>query len=896
MKKYVYMFAEGDASMKNLLGGKGSNLAEMTRLGLPVPQGFTITTEACNEYYAAGEVLTAEMEEQIFQSLAKMEKLTGKVFGDTQNPLIVSVRSGARASMPGMMDTVLNLGLNDEVVEVLAKETDNPRFAYDSYRRFITMFSDVVMEIPKGHFDSKMDEIKDRVGAKEDADLSAEEMKEIAAAFLKIFQEQKGEPFPQEPKEQLISAITAVFRSWNNNRAIYYRRMHNIPGSWGTAVNVQEMVYGNMGNTSGTGVAFSRNPATGENKIFGEYLMNAQGEDVVAGTRTPVPIAKLHDQLPEVYDQFHDLAKKLEKHYGDMQDMEFTIEKGKLYFLQTRAGKRTAMAALQIAVDMVEEGITGRENALSKIDPNALDTLLHPAFKPEALAAAEVIATGLPASPGAAAGEIAFSAEEAYEAHQAGKKVILVRTETSPEDIQGMNVSEGFLTSRGGMTSHAAVVARGMGKPCITGSTVSQIDENAKTLTIEGKVYTSGDWISLDGTTGNVYAGKIETQQAEMSGNFATIMEWADDIRMLGIRTNADTPVDARNSRELGAEGIGLCRTEHMFFGEDRIFAFRQMIVARNEADRRKALAKILPIQQTDFEEIFRTMDGLPVTIRLLDPPLHEFLPNNEEEIIELAAELGITKDALKAIITELHEINPMLGNRGCRLAISYPEIAEMQTAAILGAALKVKAEGVKVYPEIMVPLVAEVKEFNFLKKVILDTAERIFTEAGDRIDFEIGTMIEIPRACITADKIAKEADFFSFGTNDLTQMGYGLSRDDAGKVLSTYYKEGIFEFDPTQHIDREGVGVLMEMGTRLGRTAKKEANGEMHIGICGEHGGDPVSVEFCHLLGFDYVSCSPFRVPIARLAAAQAEIAYPNKDRKILVGTETSGPSQQSI
>lgn len=882
MKKYVYMFAEGNAGMKNLLGGKGSNLAEMTRLGLPVPQGFTITTEACNEYYDAGGVLTAEMEEQIFKSMAEMETLTGKIFGDLKNPLLVSVRSGARASMPGMMDTVLNLGLNDEVVEVLAKETGNPRFAYDSYRRFITMFGDVVMEIDKEHFDAAMDEIKERSGALSDNDLDGDDMKEITKTFLKIYEEIQGEPFPQDPKEQLISSITAVFRSWNNFRAVYYRRMHNIPGSWGTAVNVQEMVYGNLGETSGTGVAFSRNPATGENKLYGEYLMNAQGEDVVAGIRTPVPISHLHEQMPEIYNEFQNIADRLEHHYGDMQDLEFTIEKGKLFILQTRSGKRTAMAALQVAVDMVAEGIAGKEEALSRIDPNSLDALLHPAFKPEALAKADVIATGLPASPGAAAGEIAFTAEEAFAAHEAGKKVLLVRTETSPEDIQGMNVSEGILTSRGGMTSHAAVVARGMGTPCITGSTASQIDEKTKTLTIKGKAYTSGDWISIDGTTGNVYAGQIETQPAEISDNFATIMQWSDDIRQLGIRTNADTPTDAEKARELGAEGIGLCRTEHMFFGEDRIFAFRQMIVARNEVDRRKALAKILPVQQDDFENIFRSMDGLPVTIRLLDPPLHEFLPTNEKEIIELAAELAITHEALKGIITELHETNPMLGHRGCRLAISYPEIAEMQTEAILRAAIVVKREGVKVFPEIMVPLVSEVKEFTFLKKVILDTAERIFNDAGERVEFEVGTMIEIPRACITADAIAKEADFFSFGTNDLTQMGYGLSRDDAGQILTAYYKEGIFEFDPTSHIDRDGVGVLMEMATGKARKIKPQ----MHLGICGEHGGDPVSIEFCHLLGFDYVSCSPFRVPIARLSAAQAEIAFPNKDKKILVGS----------
>ncbi|MGI6090823.1 MAG: pyruvate, phosphate dikinase [Saccharofermentanales bacterium] len=880
MKKYVYMFKEGDASMRNLLGGKGANLAEMSRLGLPVPQGFTITTEACNEYYAAGAELTTEMIEQIFAAMTKMEEITGKKFGDLENPLLVSVRSGARASMPGMMDTILNLGLNREVVKVLAEKTKNPRFAYDSYRRFIMMFSDVVMEIEKSNFEAKMDELKERLGVDNDTDLGADAMAELADAYLRIYEKIKGEPFPENPKEQLLLSIAAVFRSWNNDRAIYYRRMHNLPSSWGTAVNVQEMVYGNMGDTSGTGVAFSRNPATGENVLYGEYLMNAQGEDVVAGVRTPQLISQLKEQMPDIYYEFERLADELERHYGDMQDLEFTIEEGKLFILQTRGGKRTATAALQVAVDMVAEGIISKEKALDKIDPNSLDTLLHPTFRPEVLEQTQALAGGLPASPGAAAGEVVFTADEAYEAHQVGRKVILVRTETSPEDIQGMNVSEGILTSRGGMTSHAAVVARGMGKCCVTGCSEALIDEDARTMTIGDKVFTSGDWISLDGTSGKVYEGELATQPAEISKNFATIMDWSDEIRQMGIRTNADTPADADRARELGAEGIGLCRTEHMFFGADRIFAFRQMIVARTEEARRAALAVILPIQRADFEGIFRSMDGLPVTIRLLDPPLHEFLPTAKGEIRELAAELGFKVETLEAIINELHEINPMLGHRGCRLAISYPEIAEMQTEAIIGAAINVMKEGITVKPEIMIPLVAEVKEFEFVKETVIDTAERVLTEAGQKINYLVGTMIEIPRACLTADKIAQKADFFSFGTNDLTQMGFGLSRDDAGKILDAYYKNSIFESDPTAHLDREGVGMLMEIATKLGR----KANPQIHLGICGEHGGDPVSVEFCHLLGFDYVSCSPYRVPIARLAAAQAAMHYPNAEKEILV------------
>ena len=870
MTKYVYLFKEGDASMRNLLGGKGAGLAEMTRLGLPVPRGFTITTEACTRYYDDSETIAPEIETEIFKTLKTMEEITGKKLGDVTNPLLVSVRSGARSSMPGMMDTILNLGLTDEVVEAVAKLTDNPRFAWDSYRRFISMFGDVAMHIDKSHFDSAMDEVKAARGVKGDLELNAEDLKEVAQKMKVVYEQQLGKPFPQDPKEQLLTAVKAVFESWNNERAIYYRHMHDIPSSWGTAVNVQEMVYGNMGETSGTGVAFTRNPATGEAGIFGEYLMNAQGEDVVAGIRTPFPITHMKEQMPEVYAQFEEIAKTLEKHYGDMQDMEFTIERGKLFMLQTRNGKRTAFAALQVANDMVKEGLVTKERALMQIDPSSLDTLLHPNFDQEALKAAKPIAKGLPASPGAASGGIVFSAEEAFEVKQSGAKVVLVRTETSPEDIVGMNVSEGILTVRGGMTSHAAVVARGMGKCCVSGCAEVSINEEAETMTIGNKVFHKGDWISLDGATGCVYDGPIATKPASLTGNFATIMQWADEIRELGIRTNADTPKDAKVARDLGAEGIGLVRTEHMFFAEDRIFAFRKMIVAKTVEERRKALAEILPIQQGDFEAIFETMKGLPVTVRLLDPPLHEFLPQVEEDIVELANALNISVDDLKTTIHDLHELNPMLGHRGCRLAVTYPEIAEMQTTAIINAALKVSTDEHPMVAEIMIPLVCDIKELQFVKKVIVKTADKLIKESGRKLEYKVGTMIEIPRAALTADEIATEADFFSFGTNDLTQMTFGLSRDDAGKILDCYYNEGIFESDPTAHLDVKGVGQLMKIATEKSRGVKKN----IKLGVCGEHGGDPASISFVNTLGFNYVSCSPYRVPIARLAAAQATIS----------------------
>lgn len=870
MTKYVYLFKEGDASMRNLLGGKGAGLAEMTRLGLPVPRGFTITTEACTRYYDDSETIAPGIETEIFKTLKTMEEITGKKLGDVTNPLLVSVRSGARSSMPGMMDTILNLGLTDEVVEAVAKLTDNPRFAWDSYRRFISMFGDVAMHIDKSHFDAAMDEVKAARGVKGDLELNAEDLKEVAQKMKVVYEQQLGKPFPQDPKEQLLTAVKAVFESWNNERAIYYRHMHDIPSSWGTAVNVQEMVYGNMGETSGTGVAFTRNPATGEAGIFGEYLMNAQGEDVVAGIRTPFPITHMKEQMPEVYAQFEEIAKTLEKHYGDMQDMEFTIERGKLFMLQTRNGKRTAFAALQVANDMVKEGLVTKERALMQIDPSSLDTLLHPNFDQEALKAAKPIAKGLPASPGAASGGIVFSAEEAFEVKQSGAKVVLVRTETSPEDIVGMNVSEGILTVRGGMTSHAAVVARGMGKCCVSGCAEVSINEEAETMTIGNKVFHKGDWISLDGATGCVYDGPIATKPASLTGNFATIMQWADEIRELGIRTNADTPKDAKVARDLGAEGIGLVRTEHMFFAEDRIFAFRKMIVAKTVEERRKALAEILPIQQGDFEAIFETMKGLPVTVRLLDPPLHEFLPQVEEDIVELANALNISVDDLKTTIHDLHELNPMLGHRGCRLAVTYPEIAEMQTTAIINAALKVSTDEHPMVAEIMIPLVCDIKELQFVKKVIVKTADKLIKESGRKLEYKVGTMIEIPRAALTADEIATEADFFSFGTNDLTQMTFGLSRDDAGKILDCYYNEGIFESDPTAHLDVKGVGQLMKIATEKSRGVKKN----IKLGVCGEHGGDPASISFVNTLGFNYVSCSPYRVPIARLAAAQATIS----------------------
>ncbi|WP_041722852.1 pyruvate, phosphate dikinase [Caldicellulosiruptor saccharolyticus] len=865
------MFYEGNKDMRELLGGKGANLAEMTNLGLPVPPGFTVTTEACTRYYDEGEKIADEIVEEIFEKLAELEKITGKKFGDPSNPLLVSVRSGARVSMPGMMDTILNLGINDEVVEGLAKLTNNERFAYDSYRRFIQMFSDVVMGIEKNKFEKILDEVKEKYGAKYDTDLTAEHLKEVVVRYKELYKAEKGEDFPQDPKVQLLEAVKAVFRSWNNPRAIVYRRLNEIPHDWGTAVNVQMMAYGNMGNDSGTGVAFTRNPATGEKELYGEFLMNAQGEDVVAGIRTPQPISALKESMPEVYQQLAEIAKKLETYYKDMQDMEFTIERGKLYMLQTRNGKRTAQAALKIAVDMVEEGLITKEEAMLKVDPKQLDTLLHPTFEPSALKAAKPIAKGLPASPGAATGKIYFTAEEAKAAVERGeKKVILVRTETSPEDIEGMVAAQGILTSRGGMTSHAAVVARGMGKCCVAGCGDISINEEEKYFTTpDGKVYREGDWISLDGSTGYVYEGELPTKDPELTGYFATFMQWADEIRRLKVRANADTPRDAAQARKFGAEGIGLCRTEHMFFEEDRIPAMREMIVARTEEQRRKALNKLLPMQRSDFEALFREMKGYPVTIRLLDPPLHEFLPKEDDAIRELAKEMGITFEELKSIVQSLHELNPMLGHRGCRLAVTYPEIAEMQTRAIIEAAINVKNEGIDVVPEIMVPLVGELKELKYIKDIIVKTAEKVMEEKGVKIEYKVGTMIEVPRAALTADEIAKEAEFFSFGTNDLTQMTYGFSRDDIGKFLDDYFEKKIFETDPFARLDEKGVGKLIKMAAELGRSTRPD----IKLGICGEHGGDPSSIEFCHNVGLDYVSCSPFRVPIARLAAAQAQV-----------------------
>lgn len=872
MTKYVYMFTEGNAGMKNLLGGKGANLAEMTGLGLPVPRGFTISTEACTRYYDDGGRIAEDIEKEIFDTLAEAEKVVGKKLGDAANPFLVSVRSGARASMPGMMDTILNLGLNDEVVEGLAALTGNPRFAYDSYRRFITMFSDVVMEISKSKYEHVFDTIKEERGAKLDTDLDADAMKEVVKRFLAVYEENKGEPFPQDPRAQLFESIKAVFRSWNNERAILYRRMNDIPGSWGTAVNVQEMVYGNMGDTSGTGVAFTRNPATGENKLYGEFLMNAQGEDVVAGIRTPQTIDQLKEVMPEVYQQFADIAIKLEQHYKDMQDMEFTIERGQLFMLQTRNGKRTAAAAMKVAVDMVKEGLNTKEEAIMKIDPKQLDALLHPTFEPSALKAAIAITRGLPASPGAATGEVYFNAKDATAAAAAGKKVLLVRLETSPEDLAGMDASQGILTGRGGMTSHAAVVARGMGKCCVSGCSELLIKEDEKFFqTSDGKKYYEGAWISLDGTSGNVYSGKIATVEATLSGDFKTIMDWADEYRTMKIRTNADTVRDAKVAFDLGAEGIGLCRTEHMFFEAERIFAFRQMIVAKTEEARRAALEKILPYQQGDFEGLFREMKGYPVTIRLLDPPLHEFLPQAEADIEDLAKALGMAASELKDMIESLHELNPMLGHRGCRLAVTYPEIAEMQTKAIISAAIAINADGgPQVVPEIMIPLVCEIKELKYVKDIIVKTADALIDASGIKLNYSVGTMIEIPRAALTADDIATEAEFFSFGTNDLTQMTYGLSRDDAGKILDAYYQKKIFESDPTARLDTVGVGKLMQIASEAGRKTRPN----IKLGICGEHGGDPSSIHFCNTLNFSYVSCSPFRVPIARLAAAQAAIA----------------------
>ncbi|WP_343253238.1 pyruvate, phosphate dikinase [Ligaoa zhengdingensis] len=872
-KKYVYLFSEGNGSMRELLGGKGANLAEMTNLGMPVPQGFTVSTEACTKYYEDGRKINDEIQAEIYEYLGKMEEICGKKFADPNNPLLVSVRSGARASMPGMMDTILNLGLNDEVVEGFAKFTNNPRFAYDSYRRFIQMFSDVVMELPKPEFEKIIDAKKAEKGVKEDVELDADDMKDLVVRFKAFYKEKKGEDFPSDPKIQLMEAVKAVFRSWDNPRANVYRRMNEIPYDWGTAVNVQQMVFGNSGDRSGTGVAFTRNPATGEKALFGEYLINAQGEDVVAGVRTPSPISHLKEDMPEVYDQFAAIADRLEKHYKDMQDMEFTIENGKLFMLQTRNGKRTAAAALKIAVDLVDEGMIDEKTAVLRVEPKQLDSLLHPQFDAAKMKAAKVIGKGLAASPGAACGKVVFTAEDAKEWAEKGEKVVLVRRETSPEDIEGMAVAQGILTVRGGMTSHAAVVARGMGTCCVSGCGEIDIDEEKKVFTLGGQTFNEGDYISIDGSTGNIYGEAIPTAAATISGDFGRFMGWADKERKLQVFTNADTPRDAKQGREFGAEGIGLCRTEHMFFEETRIKAMREMIVADNVEDRKKALAKILPYQQGDFEGLYEAMEGKPVTIRFLDPPLHEFLPTKEEDIAEIAGELGVTVEKLKSVIEGLHEFNPMMGHRGCRLAVSYPEIAEMQTTAVITAAINVtKRSSFKVTPLIMIPLVGEVKELKFVKDVVVATADKLIEEAGIDMKYEVGTMIEIPRAALTADEIAKEAEFFSFGTNDLTQMTFGFSRDDAGKFLDYYYANKIYESDPFAHLDQKGVGKLVEMAAELGRKTRPD----IHLGICGEHGGDPTSVEFCHRVGLNYVSCSPFRVPIARLAAAQAAIKYP--------------------
>ena len=871
-KKYVYLFKEGNANMRELLGGKGANLAEMTNLGMPVPQGFTVTTEACTRYYTDGKVIGDDIVEQIYAALAETEKVAGKKFGDDKDPFLVSVRSGARASMPGMMDTILNLGLTDVSVVGLANLTNNPHFAYDAYRRFIAMFSDVVMEIPKNEFEAVLDEFKEKKGVKYDRDLSADDLKEVVVRFKEIYKKHMGVDFPQDPKVQLMEAVKAVFRSWDNPRAIYYRRMNDIPGDWGTAVNVQSMVFGNMGETSGTGVAFTRNPATGEKKLYGEYLLNAQGEDVVAGIRTPEPISHLQEQMPDVYQQFVDIATKLEAHYRDMQDMEYTIERGKLYMLQTRNGKRTAAAALKIAVDLVDEGVLSEEEAVLKVEPKQLDTLLHPNFDAAAVKKAPVIAKGLPASPGAATGGIYFTADEAAEHGKNKEKVILVRRETTPEDIEGMDFSQGILTVFGGMTSHAAVVARGMGRAAVVGCGALKIDEEAKTLTVGDKVYHEGDFISLDGSTGNVYDGQIATVEASISGEFARFMGWADAARRLRVRTNADTPRDTKQAVKFGAEGIGLCRTEHMFFEADRIAAVREMILADTKEQREKALAKILPMQQGDFEAMYKALEGKPMTVRYLDPPLHEFVPHVDmkEEIDELAKNLGITSEKVIHKINALHESNPMMGHRGCRLAVTYPEIAEMQTRAVLQAAIDVTREcGYNIVPEIMIPLVGSKKELAFVKSIVDETAKKVFEEQGMTLEYHVGTMIEIPRAAVTADEIAEEAEFFSFGTNDLTQMTFGFSRDDAGKFLGAYYDNKIFESDPFARLDTDGVGKLVQMAAKLGRQTRPN----LKLGICGEHGGDPSSVMFCHKVGLNYVSCSPFRVPIARLAAAHAAI-----------------------
>lgn len=871
MAKWVYLFREGNADMRNLLGGKGANLAEMTNLGLPIPPGFTVTTEACTDYYNHGRSISEEIQTQIFDALALLEEKLGKKFGDTENPLLVSVRSGARASMPGMMDTILNLGLTDISVEGFAKRTGNPRFAYDSYRRFIQMFSDVVMEVPKSLFERVIDEIKEDRKVHFDTELTAEDLKEVIRRFKEIYKEKMGEEFPQEPRVQLMEAVKAVFRSWDNERAIVYRRMNDIPGDWGTAVNVQSMVFGNMGNTSGTGVAFTRNPSTGAKGIYGEYLINAQGEDVVAGIRTPQPITRLEEDLPECYEEFLKIANRLEEHYRDMQDMEFTIEDGKLYFLQTRNGKRTAQAALQIACDLVDEGMITPQEAVSRIEAKSLDQLLHPAFDPDALKKGTVMGQALPASPGAAAGKIYFTAEEAKEAHEVGERVILVRLETSPEDIEGMHAAEGILTVRGGMTSHAAVVARGMGTACISGCGDIVIDEKKKQFTLGGKTYFEGDYISLDGSTGKIYDDDIQTQEASISGNFGRIMSWADSFRKLKVRTNADTPADAANAVRLGAEGIGLCRTEHMFFEPERIPKIRKMILSKTVEEREKALEELIPFQKGDFKALYEVMEGKPVTIRFLDPPLHEFVPTDEKDIEALAKDMNLSVEEVKSTCSELHEFNPMMGHRGCRLSVTYPEIARMQTRAVIEAAIEVsKEKGFEIVPEIMVPLVGDKKELKFVKDVIVETAEKVKAEKNSNLVYHIGTMIEIPRAALLANEIAEEAEFFSFGTNDLTQMTFGFSRDDAGKFLVDYYKSKIYESDPFAKLDQNGVGQLIEMAVTKGRSQRPN----LKIGICGEHGGDPSSVAFCHKVGMDYVSCSPFRVPIARLAAAQAAIA----------------------
>ena len=870
--KWVYLFTEGNANMRELLGGKGANLAEMTGLGLPVPQGFTITTEACTQYYEDGREINAEIQAQINEYIEKMEEITGKKFGDKENPLLVSVRSGARASMPGMMDTILNLGLNEDVVEVIAKKSNNPRWAWDCYRRFIQMYSDVVMEVGKKYFEELIDKMKAERGVTYDVELTADDLKELAGQFKAEYKEKIGQDFPDDPKEQLMGAVKAVFRSWDNPRANVYRRDNDIPYSWGTAVNVQSMAFGNMGDDCGTGVAFTRDPATGEKKLMGEFLINAQGEDVVAGVRTPMPIAKMAEEFPEAFEQFQNVCQTLENHYRDMQDMEFTVENKKLYMLQTRNGKRTAQAALKIACDLVDEGMRTEEEAVAMIDPRNLDTLLHPQFDAAALKAATPIGKGLGASPGAACGKIVFTAEDAENWNANGEKVVLVRLETSPEDITGMKASQGILTVRGGMTSHAAVVARGMGTCCVSGCGDIAMDEANKKFTLAGKEFHEGDYISIDGSTGNIYDGVIPTVDATIAGEFGRIMAWADKYRTLKVRTNADTPADAKKARELGAEGIGLCRTEHMFFEEDRIAAFREMICSDTVEEREAALNKILPYQQGDFEALYEALEGNPVTIRFLDPPLHEFVPTEEADIEKLAAAQGKSVEDIKTIIASLHEFNPMMGHRGCRLAVTYPEIAKMQTKAVIRAAINVQKAHADwtVEPEIMIPLVCDVKELKFVKKVVVETADAEIAAAGIDLKYEVGTMIEIPRAALTADEIAKEADFFCFGTNDLTQMTYGFSRDDAGKFLNAYYDAKIFENDPFAKLDQTGVGKLMETAIKLG----KPVNSKLHVGICGEHGGDPSSVEFCHKIGLDYVSCSPFRVPIARLAAAQAAIA----------------------